>query len=598
MSEPSRLSDLLRQPAEPAGPLDDVFREEPVPLDVFITDKHYLGYPPLSDVQFDLVRHAEQVLNPETYGLMATEFGPYWNPVRYVNYLTALWGKGAGKDSCCRIISLRIGYLLTCMKSPQRYFGLPEMDTIHTLNVASSSGQAQTAFFTPMTRVVRNGWFADHCEPQRDKILWDSNIEMISGHSDVESQEGLNLILGIADELDAFKGKDEMIQMRAKRMREPVNSAEGILEMLHSSAKTRFPETFKVIHISYARFLGSPIMQRTEMARKDNEANGGASRYYVSGPCATWEVNPRIKGPEMFADDYEKDPVMARTKYECKPTRAVDPYFKNVEAVKSCFRQTDRDAIGVEYLLEAGRNGAPVWQAQFTISPELTPVSGALYVLHADLALRGDRAGVALAHVRGWDEHPHVSVASDGEENTYWESRPNVYVDAVCAFEASMQCTPAREIQIRWVRQLVQELRRRGFPIELVSYDSYQSADSMQILSAAGIATRTVSTDRDDSVWRNLRDLIYEGRVSFPESPLLHEELTSLMRLPNGKVDHPISTGKDLADAVACACLTAVSIGGEENDEGEAWTVSETVEVMAPDENMVLTVPFGGRTRF
>ena len=95
----------------------------------------------------------------------------------------------------------------------------------------------------------------------------------------------------------------------------------------------------------------------------------------------------------------------------------------------------------------------------------------------------------------------------------------------------------------------------------------------MQILSTRGIDTARISTDSSEDPWRNLRDLMYEGRVSIPglagDPPpvlLLREELLSLTRAPNGRIDHPADGSKDLADAMACAVLGAVEVGGEEED--------------------------------
>lgn len=104
-----------------------------------------------------------------------------------------------------------------------------------------------------MTKVVQTSgaWFEDKCQVRQDTIVWDKNVEMISGHADAESQEGLNLILGIADEIDAFKTKDELLQYRPNQNREPTKSAEAILKMIRTSASTRFPESYKVVTISY-----------------------------------------------------------------------------------------------------------------------------------------------------------------------------------------------------------------------------------------------------------------------------------------------------------------------------------------------------------
>jgi len=380
----------------------------------------------------------------------------------------------------------------------------------------------------------------------------------------------LNLLLGVADELDGFKSKDAP----GARARDFVNSAETIIDMLHTSSKTRFPEAFKVVHISYPRYVGSPILKLLERGKQDQEEMGEESRYYTSGPYATWEVHPNRK-KSHFADDYKKDPLMARTKYECKPERAIDPYFRNFQAIKSCMRADD-SPLTLNYSL-GNESGAPVWRVDHDFGT-MVPKPGALYILHADLALRHDRAGLAMVHVLDWQEVSSITTDEDGAETELWESRPNVHVDFAIGYEADLSQKPEREIQIRWVRQLVLELRRRGFNIALVSYDQFQSADSMQSLHTQGIRTKKVSADRDDSVWRNLRDLMYEGRISLPNSKMLYEELTALMKMPNGKVDHPASSGKDLADAVACAALSAVSIGGAETEE-ESDIVFETASV-------------------
>lgn len=442
----------------------------------------------------------------------------------------------SGKDHICRVSSLRIAYLLLCLKSPQEYFGMPSQDIIHMLNVASNRSQAYQAFFKPMTKVVQTpgSWFEEHGQVRQDVIVWDKNVEMISGHADAESQEGLNLILGIADEIDAFKTKDELLQYRPNQNREPTKSAEAILKMIRTSASTRFPESYKVVTISYPRYLGSMIQVLTRDGRKSLEADPEGSREYVSGPHATWEVNPRVKGKEQFAKDYEDDPVMARTMYECQPARAVDPYFRNVEAVRGVIRSDN--PLEVSYRLEQAA-GASVWIPEYEFHPDLLPMQGANYVVHADLAIKGDRAGLAMSHVQSWREVEATALGEDGEVRHYLELRPQVKVDFAFGYSADLRQEPAREIQIRWVRSLVSELRQRGFLIARVSFDQFQSADSMQILEATGIPTKRVSVDRDETAWRTLRDLIYEGRISLPGLPLLEDELLGLKKLLNGKID-------------------------------------------------------------
>jgi hypothetical protein len=567
-----------------------IFEEEPVPLDVFVQDRAYLANPPLSDVQYEAVRHAERVYYLDTYALLAgsaeRKVRDYWSqPTRMVNFLELEWGKGGGKDHTCRMIAMRVCYLLLCLKSPQLYYRMPEQDSIHVLNVASSSKQAQRAFFAPMRRAVgRPGcWFQrqgvdilDAAERQRrgsrgerttallDTIRFEHNIEAVSGHSDADSQEGLNLILGIADEIDAFRSAAELAKSGGAKQRESSSSAEAILDMIRTSATTRFPETFKNVHISYPRYLGSTIQQLVAKGKADNEAKGEASRYYVSGPLATWEANPRIKGKESFAEDYEKDPALAEAKYECRPRRAINPYFANEAAIRDCLTEYVMPPVSVSYV----REGA-TWKPQYTFSPELFPVKGALYAMHADLAATGDRAGVSMAHVKRWQDHALTGYDEDGLEIQVQERRPVVKVDFTISYESSPGAVPPMEIQIRWARMLCLELRRMGFPVVRFTFDQWQSKDSMQILESHGIETDRFSTDVSEEGWRTLRDLMYEGRLQMPARELTVVELLGLSRLPNGKIDHLGDSSKDEADSLAGAACGALEAGGQEDPNGK-----------------------------
>ena len=577
---------------------DKVFEEWPVTLDEFVTGTKYLANPPLSSIQYDAVLHAERIYYPDTYFYLSDnhpdpEGRAYWaQPVRMVNFLDLEWGKGSGKDHVSRIAVLRVCYLLLCLRSPQGYYNMPPQDSIHVLNVAVNSKQATRAFFNPLRRAVtREGsWFQTMGQveiservtrrgrpPKRkpegeaatallDTIRFPKNIEAVSGHSDADSQEGLNLIMGVADEIDAFKTVGELERSGGRKgARESSSTAEAILQMLQTSASTRF-ETYKNIRISWPRYLGSKIMQLIEEGRKDNQVYGlENSRHYVSGPCATWEVNPRVRGKEQFAKDYQDDPVMSRARYECKPSYTTTPYFANELAVRACAYTLPnaQQPLAVDYV----RDGT-AWSPMYTFSDQLFPIQGARYAMHADLAFNGCRAGVALAHVKSWKEVTVLGDAEDGMSVSMAEVRPVVKVDFAIGYEADKSAQPPREIQIRWVGDLVLELRRRGFIVSLFTADQWQSLDLQQRLTLAGIETDKFSLDRDETGWRNLRDLAYESRLEIPDWELPIREILGLSKLPNGKVDHPADGSKDIADAIAGACRGAVLLGGHEDEKG------------------------------
>lgn len=566
--------------------LSDIFEEEPVALDVFIKDKKYLGSDwMLSPIQADAVRHIERVYLPEMYPLMAEEFGGYWtDPLRMTNLLTLQWGKGSGKDHVCRIASLRVAYMLLCLKEPQKYYGMPDDDSIHLLNIAANSGQANRAFFTPLTKQVKRGWFKDKADPKRDTIDYAKNIEAVSGHSDAEGQEGLNLILGVADEIDAFKAKDEMVGI-GKKAREASTSAESILKMLKGSASTRFPHSYKRVSISYPRYKGSTIQKLTFEADEDIKAVGPSSIYFSSGPFATWEVNPLRKGKHEFASDYRTNPEEAAAMYECKPTRATDAYFRNPAIFKQAVDR-DEQPIQVDYKLAtkvAKTTGKAItgWEPVFTFAPDFQPVQGARYALHGDLAIRGDRAGIAMSHIEKWEERDETTEASDGEIITSTIVVPIVRNDFVFGFSADLGETPPREIQIRWARMLAFELIKRGFYISRFTFDGFQSADTIQILLSQGIESERVSADRTDDVWKTLKDVASESRLHMPFQQLLLNELEGLSRI-DGKVDHPASGSKDLADAFACSIVGAIASGGEEDADGALAEIGGAYFEMGP----------------
>jgi hypothetical protein len=582
------LADMLREEHQtegiPTGSLSDIFEREPVDLTTFITGKDFLHNPALSNIQYDFVRTLEQVLKIETYIAMVEEFGEHWAPRPMKNMLVAEWGKGAGKDSTCRIGVTRVAYLLMCLKSPQTYFGLPEQDDIHILNVAASSEQARRAFFSPMkrlfsTRPCLSEFFRGDDAPgeMATSIRLKKGVELISGNSMADTQEGLNLIVGIADEIAAFKTRDELARAGMVLEGRESKSAEGIVRMLRTSANSRFPGTFKVAQISYPRYRGDAIEQAMLTGNNDVARYGDESAYYVSGPFATWEVNPRIASKKAFAADYNEDPEMAAAMYECQPPKAVNRFMRNDVAIAQAFSRSIPDPITVEYYwglpehVQATPHGPdelPGWQVRFHFHPDLEPMNGAIYAMHGDLALVGDRAGVAMSHVRTYTE-----IRPNPEAETV-EVRPVIRNDFVFSFEADIGArTPdgvhaPREVQIRWYRQLVWALIAKGFYIASVTLDGFQSADMIQIFKSRGIESKVLSLDRNDMVYQALRDCIYDGRLEGYYRLRVKNEIESLRRLPNRRIDHPPGNGsKDEADALAGSVYGAIAVGGDEGDE-------------------------------
>lgn len=538
--------------------------------------------------------------------------GEYWTltvdgPGSYISY-GGIVNSNSGKDECARLAFSRVIDLLLNLKSPQAYFGIPGTNEIQMLNVAISAQQAHRAFFRPLRNLlVSSPRFHDQFrgEPPSDNaksISFKKNLELISGHSQAESLEGLNLIAAIADEIAGFKSETELQQLSTGRQSN--QTADYIMDMLRSSASTRFPENFKVGALSYPRYEDDAIVQLVERGRLDNEKYGDKSTWYVSGPYSTWEVNPRVnRQSPQIQSDYEDDPEYAAAKYECKPPKAVSRFLRSDTAIEQGFSREDAiPAVEIEYYwglppsLPNDHLGTPQegWQVKFYFSPDLQPMEGAVYCLHGDLAIKQDSAGVAMAHVAQYRQAPH---------NHQIDFQPVVKVDFVTSFDADLGATldgepQPREVKIRWYRQLIFELLAKGFVISHVSFDQFNSVDLLQQMEELGIDSEIFSLDRTMKGYNELKNVLYDGRLDAPYDYITIEELKKLS-YTGKKCDHLPGGSKDRADSVAGAVFWAVREGGSEGNNPTIvdlqWENSKNADArLAPELASIQMLPEEG----
>lgn len=457
-----------------------------------------------------------------------------------------------------------MAYLLLCLKSPQRYFNKPDSDPIHMLNVAPNAATANVAFFKQLSYMADHGWFVGKAHITKNAIEFEKNITAFSGNSDAKLQEGRNLLIGIADEIDGFMSSET----RAGNSRgAAVKSAESILDLLHTSAVTRFPLTYKNLIMSFPQYKGGPIQRWTSKYKdliKEDEDRGISSKYFVSGPLATWDVNPS-KTKDMFAEEYRENPVMAAAKLECAPSAAIAPFFHNTEIVKDAFVKVEKYPLVISGYTQTVNAWAPVYE----FADSLVPIRGAIYAMHADMSKNGDRAGIAMSHVSKTVEYHGMTTGENGEQIEVREARPLVKVDFAISFSADPRAIPPRDIQIRWARQLAFDLIKKGFSVQRITYDRFESLDSMQLLNERGIESERLSLDLNPAPWGNLRDLMNENRLIAPFDQFVIDELLGLNVALNGKVDHGPASSKDVADALAGSVMGALKLGGEETESGE-----------------------------
>jgi hypothetical protein len=528
------------------------FDEIPVDAKTFVEGDDFLGQPPLSEHQYDIVEAMSQIYKLEdVIDIMGEEEGRRYYKKYTKNEVILQLGKGSGKDFTSTVACAYIVYKLLCLKDPARYFGKPSGDAIDIINVAINAQQAKNVFFKGFkTKIERSPWFAGKFYAKAESIEFEKSITVYSGHSERESHEGLNLILAVLDEISGFAQEITSGNDQGK-------TADNIYKAFRASVDSRFPDLGKVALLSFPRYPGDFISQRYDavIAEKDvvtkhhkfimnddlpEDAPGNTLEiewdedtvvsYKYPGVFAlkrpTWVINP-TRSIEDFKISFFTDMGDAMQRFACVPTFASDAFFKQQEKVRS--------TMTLRNPLDNSRR----FDETFVPDPDKK------YFVHADLAQRHDKCAVAIAHVEKWVS---VQVMKDYEQVV-----PVVVVDAVAWWE------PRREgpVNLSEVKQWIQNLRRIGFDIGMVSFDRWNSFDIQNELKAVGIRTETVSVAKKH--YEDMAMLVYEERLAMPSIELLFEELTELKIVKNNRVDHPRKSSKDLADAVCGAIFGAIS---------------------------------------
>ena len=113
---------------------------------------------------------------------------------------------------------------------------------------------------------------------------------------------------------------------------------------------------------------------------------------------------------------------------------------------------------------------------------------------------------------------------------------------------------PNGEILVSTVRGVLYELHKLGMEFGKISYDSWGSHESIQILQREGYEAELLSVDTTIQPYATLKEAIYDGRLLSYYVPKLEEELLGLQYDAKGnKIDHRPNGSKDLTDALAGA---------------------------------------------
>lgn len=478
---------------------------------------------------------------------------------------------GTGKSTIALYTTAYQLYVLSCLKDPHQLFGLDRASEIVFAFQSLTKMLADSVDYKRFREMIETSpYFAHHFPFNRRlgaEMRFPRNIVVRPLSGDTNAAIGSNIFGGIIDEVNFMavveQSKNAVDGGTFDQANEMYNAIVRRRKSRFMKAGGRLPGVLCLV--SSKRYPGE-FTDRMQAEAREQIARDGKTRIFVYDRTL-WQIKPEgtygekrfrlflgdvgrkprileegaevaaddahlvIEVPEEFRSEFLRDILSAIRDIAGSATFALHPFIVNTEAVSKGFGLRQSVLTVQETDFVAARPGIYVKRIQRPEEPRLA---------HVDLGLTGDSAGVAV----GWVEDFTQVRRSD---NTL-ELMP------VINFDAILEVKPPRggEIEFENIRSLFYKLREAGTPLKWISFDSYQSADSVQVLRQKGFITGVQSMDKTSLPYDIMKAAFYDGRIRAPLHEKALSEIVRLERNPQtGLIDHPPNYSKDCADAVA-----------------------------------------------
>jgi hypothetical protein len=476
---------------------------------------------------------------------------------------------GIGKTTIASIILPYMCHWVLCLKDPQAFFELIPGSRIAFMMMSTSEDQAREVIFQDVkARIQHSDWFVRNYpyDPSFKKQLrFPKDVWILPGDSAETTFEGYNILGGILDEADSHK------------ITRDKDYAEDGYTTINSRIESRFGKRGLIVVIGQMKKADGFAARTYEAFGKDPEAytlrmsiwesrgwqrylNDDGTRNSFFYDTRRKEILPQGVGeqlhtegsdfvlevPTTFRTSFQNDPVKALRDLAGIPPSIDDPFISDVHRIQLC-----RDKWHARHGSDSPVSDSPT-----------RPVLADWFVgtgdprkraAHIDLAKspKGDALGLAMGHVE-------EMVEVDGED------KPYIVIDMLLR----MKARPGSEIILGDVRKLLYDIRdERHFRLRFITYDGWQSTDSIQQLRKKHFTATELSVDRKTLPYEDLRDAIMDERFEFPryvtyvnigDTKTEEVAVRELLQLQDTgkKIDHPAKGSKDLADAMAGVCTT------------------------------------------
>lgn len=478
---------------------------------------------------------------------------------------------GTGKTTMALITTAYQLYQLSCIRSPHHLYKLdPAHEIVFIFQSINASLAKQVDYARFRATIEKSPYFNEKFMFRKDlesELRFPNRVIVKPVSGAATGAIGQNVIGGVIDELNFMQ-----IVERSKQSDDGggYDQAVAVYNSIARRRKSRFMKQGKMPGIlclvSSKRYPGQFTDQKMEEAQIEIDRTGKTSIFIYDK--ATWEVKPagtftgkwfkvycgsESRKPRILETDEEYDELTDEDKALCREV----PQEYRIEFEKDIMNAL-RDIAGVstlarhpymadrEGIINVSRKGDKIFSqdvvdfvnTKLTIKKDFYKPELPRYV-HIDLAISGDSAGMVIGTVKGFKSVPR------GE---YSEMLPDIWIDDV------LEVAPPRggEIQFYKIREVLYALKKMGLNIRWVTFDSFQSTDSIQLLRQAGFATGYLSMDTSNDPYDLTKAAIYDGRISYPRHPRLINELISLEKdTKRNKIDHPPHGSKDCSDSLA-----------------------------------------------
>lgn len=526
-----------------------LLRRNPVNIQTFIEDRDFFGF-----------------MKDELYPKIVPELIEM-NSGKYIEVVFT-GAIGVGKTTCAIITNAYQLYLLSCYTDPHELFGLAKSDEIVFIFQNLNAKLAKDVDFARFkANIDRSPYFKE--EFKYDKMITSELkfqnhivVKPVSGQG--TAAIGQNVFGGFIDEINFMQIVEKSKQTRNEGV---YDQAAVVYNSIARRRESRFMVQGNlpgILCLGSSKQYPGQFTDRKVAEAEDQIKKYGKSLIYVYDK-RPWDVLPeeRFTGKYFkvfIGDDQRKPrimeeneeiplddlhlvmdvPIEYRNSFEADimnalrdiagvSTLAKHPFLMNYEAVTACFGK--KKSV-------LSRPDCDFVTSRVAFSPKEFYQPELPRWVHIDLAITGDSAGVTLGCV---DRFVEIRRGPDVER------LPHVHIDAI------LEVKPPKggEILFYKIREIIYKLREYGLNIKWVSFDSYQSTDSIQILRQKGFITGIQSMDVNTIPYDTLKTALYDGRVSAPAHEKCQKELVSLeMDTKKKKIDHPPHSSKDCSDAL------------------------------------------------